>query len=569
VPNELNLHQGRGRRPEVSEDQRVSRMRLPGAQTERVKLDTLYLICQRKLGHVLHGIVTVAAPTTADVNCDRLVFVEYASMERAAEISSEPPSADADRHDAPGALQNSEALYVTQYIYTYSLNGDQSLVVNTLTGAVDFLEKRLANLLKPRSRCGASAFSPGEIAFLVNRGYLLTHDRQQQEVAEWFAGFKRAMRSFHFIVCPTLTCNLRCHYCYEPLENRQSRKSMSPAHVAGMFGAMDRLISERQANNVHLEFFGGEPFLRSNREVVEPIIQEAASRDWSISGITNGTQLNAYFPIFRRFLPQISQLQITLDGPQRLHDSIRVNSQGRGSYREICGNVTEALKLGIPMVLRVNVGSDTVEHLPALFSDFETSGWTSYEYFQCQLAPVNDHGCTGCVANYQPEFKLLRQLHERFDNWEQTRDLYHVTLGYDMERRTSLLRSALYDKQSPLVRSRDLSGCSASNQHYVVFGADGFIYACPETVGITDTAIGKFLPTFQIDFGKWSKWDVNISNTAKCRDCSIAPICGGACPWHGFNSSSFDAYEPHCNYAHQTITTYLDLNKARLFELLN
>jgi uncharacterized protein len=490
-------------------------------------------------------------------------------MEPGPATSDELLCAAENRASEPAAVRDNETFYVTQYIYTYSLNADQSLVVNTLTGAVDILEKRLANLLKPRSRCGASAFAPGEMAFLVDRGYLLTHDRQQQEVAEWFTEFKQRMRSYHFIVCPTLTCNLRCHYCYEPLENRQSRTSMSPEHIVGMFGAMDRLIAERQASSVHMEFFGGEPFLRSHRHVVEPIIQEAVSRDWSISGISNGTQLDAYFPIFRRFLPWISQLQVTLDGPQSLHDTIRVNSQGRGSYREIRRNVTESLKLGIPIVLRVNVGSDTVEQLPTLFADFEAVGWTSYEYFHCQLAPVNDHGCTGCVANYQPEFKLLAQLHDRFDDWELSRDRYHVTLGYDMERRTSLLRRALYDKQSPLVRSRDLSGCSASNQHYAVFGADGFIYACPETVGIADAAIGRFFPTFHIDVGKWSKWDVNISNTAKCRDCNIAPICGGACPWHGFNASSYDAYEPHCNYAHQTITAYLDLNKARLIELLN
>ena len=491
------------------------------------------------------------------------------SIERTPAVADGPRQPCIDSTDTnEDAETHSEAFFVTQYLYVYPLPNDRALLVNTLSGAVDAVEKRLSDLLQSKARRSSSAFTPDERSFLLDRGYLLTHDRQQEQIAGWFAGFKQRLRSFHFIVCPTQTCNLRCHYCYEPLEARQSRTSMSPDHVSGMLSAMDRLIEERQAKDVHVEFFGGEPFLRSNRAVVEQIMQEIAGRQWTMSGITNGTQIEEYLPIFQRFLPQLSQLQITLDGPQHMHDAIRVNARGRGSYREICDNVTALLKLPVPVVLRVNTGVDTVDQLPLLFTEFESMGWTGYPHFFCQLAPINDHGCTGCVANYQPEFKLLRQLHAVFDDWEATRERYRVTLGYDMERRTSLLRAALYDKQSSLVRSRDLSGCSASNQHYAVFGADGLIYACPETVGLTEAAVGRYFPNLEIDRGKWSRWDVNISNTPKCVDCNIAPVCGGACPWHGINASSYEAYEPHCNYAHQTIATYLEVNQARLLELL-
>jgi len=460
-------------------------------------------------------------------------------------------------------------LHVTQYLYAYPLRADQTLLFNTLTGAVDAVESGLADRLRPRAACPPSLFSAEERGFLLERGYLVSGDRQQQDVAAWFDAFKQRLRSFHFIVCPTLTCNLRCHYCYEPLDNRQSRTTMTPAHIVSLLRAMDRLIEERGAETVHLEFFGGEPFLRSHRPVVEAMMQAADERGWSLSGISNGTQLDAYVPAFARHAGAISQLQITLDGPRAIHDTIRVNARGAGSYDAICRNVSAMLDLDIPMVLRVNVGADTTVELPQLFAAFDAMGWTSYGHFHCQLAPINDHGCTGCVSGYQPEFTLLHQLHAVFDDWEDTRERYHVTLGYDMERRTSLLRTALYGRQSSLLRRHDLSGCSASNQHYVVFGADGLLYACPETVGLSETAIGRFHPDYALDRQTWSRWDVNIANTGKCIDCNIAPVCGGACPWHGFNASSFDAYEPHCNYASQTIATYLDVNRARILELVD
>jgi len=459
-------------------------------------------------------------------------------------------------------------MHVTQYLYKYKLHTDAYILFNTLTGAVDVVEERVAHALQPHTPFDPETLSPEETQRLTSRGYLLPENDEQKQVAQWFSEFKTRMRSLHFIVCPTFTCNLRCPYCYEDLEIRQSRSAISSTQIDHMFEAMDRFIEQRVATDVHLEFFGGEPFLRANRHTVEVIVQRAADKGWSISGITNGTQIEAYFELFERYSSSLAQIQITMDGPQEVHDRLRIHASGRGSYQEICQNVTGLLDRAIPVVLRINTGTENVSHLPALFSAFEELGWPKYPIFQCQLAPINDHGCTGCVSNYQPEFKLLGQLYNLFDDWEATRDRYHVALGYDMERRTSLLRLALYGKRSPSVRVKDLSGCSASNQHYVVFGADGILYACPETVGVTKTAIGRYSPDFQVDAAKWSKWEVNISNTAKCAGCNIAPVCGGACPWHGFNSSSFDAYEPHCNYAQQTIRTYLDLNRQKVLEVL-
>ncbi len=461
-----------------------------------------------------------------------------------------------------------DGLFVTQYLYRHKIRPDAWLLCNTLTGAVDVADDRIAGMLRPRARIEPSRLTSDELATLTARGYLLDRRDERERVANWFADFKERMRSLHFIVCPTFTCNLRCPYCYEDLEIRQSRSAVTGSQVDDMFEAMRRFVDERAARDVLLEFFGGEPFLRANRHTVELILERAAHKGWKISGITNGTQIDSYFPIFERHSSLITQIQVTIDGPQEIHDRLRVNANGRGSYETICRNVTGLLERGIPIALRINTGTDNIAHLPRLFSEFEGLGWTQHSTFQCQIAPINDHACTGCVSNYQPEFQLLRQLYSMFDDWEETRDRYHVALGYDMERRTNLLRYALFGKRSPSVRLRDLSGCSASNQHYVVFGADGRLYACPETVGIPSAAIGRYSPDFDVDRTKWSKWDLNISNTAKCVSCNIAPVCGGACPWHGFNSSSFDAYEPHCNYAQQTIATYLDINRQRILDVL-
>lgn len=460
-------------------------------------------------------------------------------------------------------------LQVTQYLYKYELRPDSFLVLNTLTGAMDVVNERLNAVLVPRAPVDPASLPQEELEMLVARGYLLPPQEDRAQVARWFEEFREKLRSWHFIVCPTFTCNLRCPYCYEDLAIRESKTAQTRTQVDDMFLAMERFIDERRAKFVHVELYGGEPFLKANKHVVEDIMRRCGSRGWSLSGITNGTQLDAYFDVFDTLNGALEQLQITMDGPREIHNKLRLNAVGRGTYEEISRNVTGVLERGIGVILRVNVGVGNVQHLPRLFNAFEEMGWTKNPRFVCMLAPVTDHKCTGCVSNYQPEFMLLTQLHEVFGDWEATRDRYRVSFGVDIERRTHLLRKVLFGKVSPTLRTKDLSGCSASNQHYLVFGADGLLYSCPETVGVPETAIGKYSPELSVDRERWGKWDLNISNTAKCSGCNIAPVCGGACPWHGMNSSSIEAYTPHCNYAQQTIKAYLDANKHHVLKLLD
>lgn len=460
-------------------------------------------------------------------------------------------------------------MYTTQYIYQYRVNEDSVLVVNTMTGAADVVDNDLAKILKPSTEINITELPQELVEVLIERGYLTEQNDEKQRVAKWFEAYEKNVRGMQFIVCPSFTCNLRCFYCYEDLEIREAQNALTEDQVDRMFEAMDRVVQERNAGPIDMEFYGGEPFLAANKKIVEKMTRLAVERGWSISAITNGTQLHHFKDMFQRILPVINQIQISLDGPPEIHDKRRIHANGRGSFDMIADNVTMLLEMGVRVALRINTGANNAQELPTMFRIFEERGWLKYPNFASQLAPINDHLVTGCTPDYQPEHKLLSQLYEMYPDWERVREYYHVYLGYDLERRTKLFRRLLYgnEVQMEAELKPDLSGCSASKKQYLVFGADGRIYSCPETVGFEDAAIGRFDPVYELDYEMWGQWDLNISNTAKCVSCNIAPLCGGACPWHGFNASSFDAYEPHCNYAQNTIKSYLDLNKTRLIQL--
>src|SRR5262245_7702755 len=250
----------------------------------------------------------------------RIEVPELIQLRTREQITATPASSamvGAEVLDAPQTIvmeEDEKGLFVTQYLYRYELSPDTWLLCNTLTGAVDAVDRRTAGIFQPRARIDRSQLTPEELVTFSERGYLTDRHRARANVARWFDDFKQRMRSLHFIVCPTFTCNLRCPYCYEDLEIRQSKSAVSPLQVDHMFEAMGRFVDERAARDVLLELFGGEPFLRANRHTVELIVERAANKGWKISGITNGTQIDAYFSVFERLSPAITQIQVTIDG---------------------------------------------------------------------------------------------------------------------------------------------------------------------------------------------------------------------------------------------------------------
>lgn len=134
----------------------------------------------------------------------------------------------------------------------------------------------------------------------------------------------------HLIVNPTERCNLRCAYCYETF----TLGKMSPSIVAGITNLVRRR-AEGGLKTFQLEFFGGEPLVAW--DIVETLAAALADI-CRVNGVamlgsmtTNGVLLT------RERLDLLAEwsvrsFQITLDGPQSVHDRRRVTRQGAGSF---------------------------------------------------------------------------------------------------------------------------------------------------------------------------------------------------------------------------------------------
>lgn len=457
---------------------------------------------------------------------------------------------------------------VTRYKLYYKLDDNKYLLINTLTGAIDVVEENVIKyLLGMENKSSDLVLDDDIIVNLQKRGYLIDDDNDKKLLNRMVNFYEDANNMLSFTICPTYSCNLRCPYCFENKNVKKEEEVLTKDQIDKVFEAIHKIVDKKKVEKKKIQLFGGEPFQDITQKAVRYIFSKAKEIGATVVAITNGTNLELFKDILNENKELIHYLQITLDGPEELHNKSRVYANGEGSFCKITNNIKLLLDMGINVVVRVNIGKKNIKHLPELFDFFEKESWINYDNFVCQLTPITDHRSTGKVANWLPENEILKEINTIFKDIEHMCKKYKVVLGTDMERRIKLIRS-IWNKTNNVKLSINPSACGAGSRIYYVFGADGKIYPCPETVGETEYSIGTFLPEFSIDQKKDRLWKRNVTNISECINCNIAPLCGSSCVWSSIATNGIQFKKPVCNYAKETINDYFNINKNRIANIL-
>ncbi|MGW3668103.1 radical SAM protein [Streptomyces sp. NPDC005141] len=196
--------------------------------------------------------------------------------------------------------------------------------------------------------------------------------------------------SLRLIILPTEQCNFRCTYCYEDF----SVGRMGPDVVQGVKRLLDRRLNDLKV--LQVSWFGGEPLLAVS--VIEEISGHAvaATRGTATRYIgdmtTNGYLLDARM-VDRLLLLGIRSFQISLDGPQHLHDRSRVRGDGRGTFDRLWGNLL-AIRDGeapVNVVLRIHLTPENLAAMPEFLVRIRDTFLTD-DRFSVQLKPVEHLG---------------------------------------------------------------------------------------------------------------------------------------------------------------------------------
>jgi len=450
-------------------------------------------------------------------------------------------------------------LFPSSYNYFHRINSRYTLINNTLTGALDIVESDVWSLVIGKK---FNSINANHLSNLIDRGYLY-HDlkREDEILVKLYNSYikKASSRPLRFVFCPSYQCNLRCIYCFETELPSNPNKFMSERILDDSINAANKISKEKSGKVDSVELFGGEPLLLKNKPLIKKILKFAKDKDAPITIITNGVMAKDFINILLPLKEKIEMLQITIDGPPEIHDKRRKYPSGKGSFNEISKSIDLLLKNNIHTNVRVNIDNTNIEYLPDMYEYISKKNWIKHPDFNIMLALVTDHSTLNYNNVIIPEEKLLERLIKVYDKYPVLED----TFGFY--------------KFKPLRHILDITGgapnvspkffnCESNLLELNVFCPDGYIYACGESIGKPDYAIGKFSPELEFYSDKKKLWtERTILNIEKCRTCKFAPICGGGCAYSSILIYK-DNSKPICERYQEVLDTFLRLRGEKILK---
>lgn len=144
-----------------------------------------------------------------------------------------------------------------------------------------------------------------------------------------------------FIIKVHSRCNLNCSYCYVYNKGDTSWKSRPSTMSSEVYHAcLERIREHCKASGqeaVRVTFHGGEPTLIGKKlfaqwcEQAHQTLGDTCRLELSVQ--TNGTLLDEeWVSIFKHYGVSVG---LSFDGPAEIHDHMRVDHAGRGSYKKV------------------------------------------------------------------------------------------------------------------------------------------------------------------------------------------------------------------------------------------
>jgi uncharacterized protein len=349
-------------------------------------------------------------------------------------------------------------------------------------------------------------------------------------------------------------CNLTCDYCFAGAGRYHGASALMSLEVGKR--AIDFLVeSSGKRRNLEVDFFGGEPLL--NWETVKEIVRYARSiegqhgKNFRFTLTTNGVLIDDDVIEFSN--REMSNVVLSLDGRQKVHDRLRRTPDGRGSYALILPNFKKLV------AARGNKGyyiRGTFTHSNTDFTE-DILHMADLGFTELSMEPVvSKKG--DAFALTEDDLPVLYAQYER---------LAEEMLRRKKEGRGFTFYHYMLDlKKGPCIYKR-IAGCGSGSE-YLAVTPTGELYPCHQFVGETDYLMGNL-------------WD-GVTNTAKreqfkrcnayarpeCRDCWARLYCAGGCAANAFHATgSIDGvYEYGCKLFKKRLECALMMKVAEAVE---
>ena len=309
-------------------------------------------------------------------------------------------------------------------------------------------------------------------------------------------------------------CNLRCRYCFGDGGSYGGKRAVMSEEVGR--AAVDYII-EHSANRKHCEidFFGGEPLmnLKTVKAVTEYVRkrEQETGKSFKLTLTTNGMLLND--DTIRWLNENHISLVLSLDGRKAVHDNMRPDAGGHGTYDRVLKNFRKLVdsRSGQDYYLR---GTYTKENMD----------------FTKDVLDIHDQGFG--ILSVEPVVLKDSPLGFAEEDLPRIREEYDRLTEAYLERHREgkgffFFHFNMDLSNGPCVAKR-LAGCGAGHEYYAV-AENGDLYPCHQFVGREGYRLGDVFHGVQNQELPRYFRESHVLNKEKCRECWARFFCSGGC----------------------------------------
>lgn len=331
------------------------------------------------------------------------------------------------------------------------------------------------------------------------------------------------------------TCNLNCAYCFASQGKYQGERALMTFEVGKR--AIDFLIENSGTRrNLEVDFFGGEPLM--NWDVVKQVVAYAReqeklhNKNFRFTLTTNGMLIND--EVIEYSNKEMHNVVLSLDGRKEVHDHLRVDYAGKGSYDTIVPKFQEFVKKrgDKNYYMRGTFTHNNVDFTKDLFHMADL-GFTELSMEPVVCDPSDPYALTEedkPVLFEQYEILAKEMLKRKKDGKPIT--FYHYML--DLE-------------HGPCIYKR-ISGCGSGTE-YMAVTPWGELYPCHQFVGDEKYSMGDIWKGVTNHAVQDEFKCCNAYAREGCKDCWAKLYCSGGCAANAYHAtgSITGIYEYGCD----------------------
>ncbi len=347
------------------------------------------------------------------------------------------------------------------------------------------------------------------------------------------------------------SCNLNCEYCFAAQGKFHGEDALMSFETGKR--ALDFLMEHSGTRrNLEVDFFGGEPLL--NFQVCKDLVAYARSvekergKNFRFTLTTNGVLLDD--EVIRWANQECHNVVLSLDGRKEVHDHLRKDLAGNGSYDRIIPRFQKLVTArgGKGYYMRGTFTHNNLDFTNDLFHMADL-GFTELSMEPVVCAPGEPYAIT------EEDLPTL------FDQYE--------LLAKDMIRREEAGKPITFYHYmidlagGPCIYKR-MAGCGSGTE-YMAVTPWGDLYPCHQFVGDADYKLGDI----------WT----GVTNTAiqdqfklcnavarpECKDCWARLYCSGGCAANAYHATGHiqGVYEQGCQLFKKRMECAIMIQVAR------